>query len=114
MHNYEEETVEKVKEEDEDEIKERKLMQKLYNFFEKIQKLKNCEDKNEVDHFIKEELDRNGFNERRQRILRLNSFMDDINYYRDIEKLIKPKIKYLSPISFSSNSSSKNKNKNKK
>ena len=114
LHNYEEETVEKVKEEDEDEIKERKLMQKLYNFFEKIQKLKNCEDKNEVDHFIKEELDRNGFNERRQRILRLNSFMDDINYYRDIEKLIKPKIKYLSPISFSSNSSSKNKNKNKK
>jgi len=110
LHDYDEETVEKVKEEDEEEIKEKKLMQKLYNFFEKIQKLKNCEDKNEVDHFIKEELDRNGFNERRQRILRLNSFMDDINYYRDIEKLIKPKIKYLSPISFSS-SSSKNKNK---
>ena len=111
LHEYEEETIEKVKEEDEEEIKERKLMQKLYNFFERIQKLKNCEDKNEVDHFIKEELDRNGFNERRQRILRLNSFMDDINYYRDIEKLLKPKIKYLSPISFSSTSSSKNKNK---
>ena len=111
LHEYEEENIEKVKEEDEEEIKEKKLMQKLYNFFEKIQKMKNCEDKNEVDHFIKEELDRNGFNERRERILRLNSFMDDINYYRDIERLIKPKIKYLSPISFSSNSSSKNKNK---
>ena len=109
MDNDIESDKELLKEEDESEIRERKLMEKLYNFFEKIQKLKNSDNKSEVDDFITEELERNGFNERRQRILRLNNFIEDINYYREIDKLLKPKMKYLSPICFSYPSISKKK-----
>ena len=97
-------------EETEKEKKERLLMEKLYNFFDKIQKMKKSEDQNEVNEFINEEIEKKGINERRQRFLRLNSFIDDINYLRNLDKLIKPKIKYLSPLCFSYPHSSYNNN----
>ena len=90
-----------MKKESEKEKKERLLMEKLYNFFGKIQKMKNSTD-NEVDEFINEEMEKKGINERRQRFLRLNSFIDDINYLRRYEKIFKSKIKFLSPLCFSS------------
>ena len=88
-------------EENEKDKKERLLMEKLYNFFGKIQKLKNSND-NEVDEFINEDLEKKGFNERRQKFLRINSFIDDINYMKYYDRIIKQKIKYLSPLCFSS------------
>ena len=110
MNNDDENKNDLRKEETEKEKREKLLMEKLYNFFGKIQKMKKSEDENEVNEFINEEIEKKGINERRQRFLRLNSFIDDINYLKNLDKLIKPKIKYLSPLCFSSPYSLFNKN----
>ena len=99
--NNNEENNELNNKENENERKEKLLMEKLYSFFNRIQKLKNSND-NEVDEFINEDLEKKGINERRQRFLRLNSFIDDINYMKNYDKFFKSKIKYLSPLCFSS------------
>ena len=91
-----------MNEEDKKEVKDNTIMDKLYNFFDKIQKVKNSNNKDEVDEFINEELEKKGINERRKRFLRLTSFFDDINFLRNKENQLRQKIKFLSPLCFSS------------
>ena len=83
-------------------VKESKKSDNLNNFFDRIKFYKNCGDKNIIDEFINEEIDKNGINEKRERFLRLNFFIEDINYLRNAHKIIKPKMKFLSPLCFSS------------
>ena len=83
-------------------VKEIKISDKLDKFFYRIKFYKNCVDKNIIDEFINEEIDKNGIHEKRERSLRLNFFIEDINYLRNAHKIIKPKIKFLSPLCFSS------------
>ena len=74
---------------------------KLEKFFMAIQALKDSDNKQEIDKFITDELEKNDYFEKRLRSLRLNSFMTDIRNYRDSRK-IKDKFSYVSPIIFSS------------
>ena len=102
LHSHDEKNNSNRKEESEQEMKEKMLMEKLNKFFGKIQKMKNSNDKKEVDDFINEEIEKRGIMERRQRFLRIKYFIDDINYIRNYDKYLKSKIKYLSPLCFSS------------
>ena len=101
--------IEKSPEELEKEAKEKLIEKKMYQFFEKIQKLKNSKIKNyeeELKVFIDEEIDKLNDFEAKDRENRINTFYREfelnkkkLNFYKKFQKR---DLVFVSPIKFSS------------
>lgn len=78
------------------------MEQKLKEFFEKIQRLKNNKQNlTDLDELMNDEFIRDLETDRKQNSRRLNSFIETIINNRDYSKILRPRFNFQSPIKFS-------------
>ena len=79
---------------------------KIYNFFSKIQRLKNKNNEQEINSFIEEQIDKNKKYLKQRDEGRINFFIQELNHQRinsNLATTIKNKrLGFLSPIVFAS------------
>ena len=78
------------------------LEKKINDFFMKIQKLKNDnKDLADLEFLMNDELIKNSETDRKLNSRRLNDFIEKIDNNRQLDRTIRPKFYFLSPIKFS-------------
>ena len=94
---------EKIQEKNEEsDISDENLEKKINEFFMKIQKLKNDKkDLGDLEFLMNDELVKDSETDRKLNSRRLNDFIEKIDNNRQLDRTIRPKFYFLSPIKFS-------------